>query len=806
MRAAWMCATASMRKRWGSVIALTLLVGLIGAVALTGLAGARRTHSSFERFRQETRESDLTVFVPAADARSLAHLRARAGVAAIVRFRALVATINGQDAAFGGPVDPGISRTVERPRVLEGRRPRENRAGEISMPEVFAQAHGIRLGDTVVIRGFTPKQIDDLLHGGPVIDPASPAVHVRVVGITRAPSDLSILGTEGGLVIATRAFVREHGDEIGSFARYVLRVRLSDPTVASSFVKDARALLAPRGQSGEFQVEPTSETEGGVQQSIDVLATGLLVAAMTAALAGLVVLAIVLRRFVDGGSADLSALRGLGVSRRGRMLAIGMPVLPVALGGALLAIVGAWAASPLMPIGLARQAEPHLGLDVDPLVLGGGVVVVVVVVLLLGFAAARRAVGVGLAADTVPGTGLARAAASAGFAPPVTVGISMALESRRGRTAVPVRSAIGGAVVAVAGVVAVMVFAASLGELATTPSAYGYNWDAHIWAEHQLRLDNTHPCQSLRSAIARDPAVAAAAATCSDAGEVDGHAITFYAFRPLKGAIGPTVLDGRAPRARDEVALGHETLDQIHAAIGDRVRIAGPDGNARYRVVGTVALPLLRAPEGQLATAQAVADGAVLTAAGFESVSTGVNNPSPVVVRWKSGSDLRAAQQRLARLPKEGRAFPPLAALVPLEVDRLQKIDALPWALGGFLAVIGIVGIGFALVTGVRRRRRELAVLKTIGFRRAQLGVTVATQATVLGVLGLVAGVPLGIVVGRALWKAVARGAGLAPVATVSVLAILVLAVTSIAIVNLIAVVPARRAARLRPAVVLRSE
>ena len=289
---------------------------------------------------------------------------------------------------------------------------------------------------------------------------------------------------------------------------------------------------------------------------------------------------------------------------------------------------------------------------------------------------------------------------------------------------------------------------------------------------------------------------------CSDSVEVDGHAVSIYAIRSVKGAITPTVLEGRAPRARDEVALGRDTLDQIDATIGDHVAVAGPDGKARYRVVGAVALPLFSPPEGQLADAQAVADGAVMSAAGIESVSKSASGPFPLIVRWKPGADLAAAQRRLGKLGVGARR----AAVVPLEVVRLEKIDSLPWALGGFLAIIGIVGVGYALVAGVRRRGRELAVLKTIGFRRAQLGVTVATQAVVLGGIGLLVGVPLGIVVGRAVWTAVARGAGLASTDTVPALAVVVLVFATITIVNLIAVVPARRAARLRPAVVLRSE
>ena len=44
-------------------------------------------------------------------------------------------------------------------------------------------------------------------------------------------------------------------------------------------------------------------------------------------------------------------------------------------------------------------------------------------------------------------------------------------------------------------------------------------------------------------------------------------------------------------------------------------------------------------------------------------------------------------------------------AAVPLEVKRLDQLDDLPWILGGVLALIGVLGVGYALVTAVRRAR-----------------------------------------------------------------------------------------------------
>jgi ABC-type lipoprotein release transport system permease subunit len=48
----------------------------------------------------------------------------------------------------------------------------------------------------------------------------------------------------------------------------------------------------------------------------------------------------------------------------------------------------------------------------------------------------------------------------------------------------------------------------------------------------------------------------------------------------------------------------------------------------------------------------------------------------------------------------------------------------------------------------VRQRRPELAVLKTIGFRRDQVHATVAWQALYLAPIALVLGLPLGVLAG----------------------------------------------------------
>ena len=79
------------------------------------------------------------------------------------------------------------------------------------------------------------------------------------------------------------------------------------------------------------------------------------------------------------------------------------------------------------------------------------------------------------------------------------------------------------------------------------------------------------------------------------------------------------------------------------------------------------------------------------------------------------------------------------------------------------------VALGLTLVASVRRRRRDLALLKTLGFTRNQLAETVAWQASVAAVIGVVIGVPVGIALGRWLWDLFARAIFAVPAPTVPV-------------------------------------
>jgi predicted lysophospholipase L1 biosynthesis ABC-type transport system permease subunit len=259
------------------------------------------------------------------------------------------------------------------------------------------------------------------------------------------------------------------------------------------------------------------------------------------------------------------------------------------------------------------------------------------------------------------------------------------------------------------------------------------------------------------------------------------------------------LLEGRAPASPDEIALGPATAKGIDAAIGDRVTVSGDRGRARARVVGIVLLPQ---------TAHTSFDqGGWMTPAGLRALAS--NTPEggaePTIgFKVRAGTDIEALAGRLQE--RLGPAAGLDRTTLPQDVIYLRNVRSLPRILAVFLAFLGIAAVGHVLVTAVRRRRHDLAILRAVGFRPIQAAACIGWQATTVGIIGLVIGVPLGIVAGRLAWRWVADNTPLLYVGPVAVVAVLLIVPATLLIANLLAAIPARRAARIRPATVLRTE
>jgi hypothetical protein len=254
----------------------------------------------------------------------------------------------------------------------------------------------------------------------------------------------------------------------------------------------------------------------------------------------------------------------------------------------------------------------------------------------------------------------------------------------------------------------------------------------------------------------------------------------------------------------DEVALGAKTMRRLGAHSGSMIDIRGFVGQrVRYRVVGKVVIPADADPR--------LGEGVMLSRAGLRRAVEGSPFVKPqadsLFVRFAPGADRTLAVDGLERLASSGPGLlDDLQPAKPNDVVNFGGIQALPFVLAGILGVLGVATMTHLLASAVRRRRRDLAILKTLGFSRGQVTAAVLWQSALLAALALLIGVPLGIGVGRWLWTVVATQLGVVVESRVPVPAVLLVIPAAIVLAAAVGAVPARVASLTKPALVLRTE
>jgi hypothetical protein len=362
---------------------------------------------------------------------------------------------------------------------------------------------------------------------------------------------------------------------------------------------------------------------------------------------------------------------------------------------------------------------------------------------------------------------------------------------------VPVRSALIGAIVGVLGVVACFTFRAGIDDASANPVRSGLVWDYFVAA------GSPPVTRSDRATIADDPAVAAATrALWSRAVPIDGVPTPTFGIHTYRGRMPLVILSGHAPRTDSEIAFAPTTAEALHVSVGDEVRVGKP--GRQMRVVGTALLP--RTSHTGYDQSAWLTLPALRTAVGADTVQGRPDNFEDYqLIRWRRGADVAAAEHRLGRLAHSKGYFSQRATLSSDVVD-LGHLGSMPLVLAVFFGLLACATVAHALVTTVRRRRFDLAVLRSVGFTRRQSRLAIAWQATLLAALGLLVGVPLGLVAGRVVWRWVAEDFPVAYVPPIEVIVVLLVVPIALAVAQALAAGPAHAATRIRPAETLRAE
>jgi ABC-type lipoprotein release transport system permease subunit len=778
-----------LRRRWRSLLVLALLIVLAAGTVLTSVAGARRGATAVDRLLAETLPAALAV-LPNQPGFDWEPVRAMPGVEALATIVISGFKTDGRPVGSNfipPPGDADLMWSIERPVVLDGRLADPNRPDEAVVTQAFVDTYGKGVGDSVRFELFAPEQVPESYGDGPA---DGPVIDAAIVGVIRSPWFGDSLDTLGTAIPSAGLYTTYEDNFLGadrSWAFLNALVRLDGGEAA---IPEFTARLAELTGSSDIEYWNLAEQAREIDRAARFEANSLLAFAVAAGIAAVFLVGQSIARYSASTVADLAVLRALGMSpRQSEVAAVLGPGL-AAVAGTLLAAAAAVVASRWFPIGTATLAEPQPGLDVDWPVLVAGLVGVPLLVVLAASLAATFALRA-TRRDTTPRRSVVTAATGRlGLPTPIVVGTQFALEPGRGRSSVPVRPALLGAITGVLGVLAAFTFSSGVDDALATPARWGLTYDVVVDTQSPDAL----------AAVADVPGVTGVNNTRVAVAESAGRTVTVISVEPVGAPLEFVMTDGRPVEGDGEVALGMRTAALLGMEVGDAVQLAGESGTAELTVVGVGFVPHV--------THNDRTSGALVTGADYEGMFD-TDRAHGGLVALGSGADPDAV---LAEIASAAAAVPGgddawvMPADLPNEVAQLRQSRALPVLLAGFLTVLAVGAVGHALATAVRRRRHDVAVLRALGMTRTQSRAVVVTQASVLALVGLAFGLPLGIALGRVVWRYVADVTPLFYVPPVALLALALIVPAALLVANLLAVWPGQRAASMRVGHVLRAE
>jgi ABC-type lipoprotein release transport system permease subunit len=795
-----------LRRRWRSLLVLTLLIALAAGTVMTAVAGARRGATAVDRLLASTLPATV-VAQPNQPGFDWDAVRALPEVEALAEVALSDLVIDElPDGFYGYPIGGDEAmRAIERPVVLEGRLPDPDRPDELAIGPVFANKTGFGVGDTLTLRLFDPETQDQLVFAEPgAFEPDGPVVKAQIVGVVRSPGQL-LSGDEapegdGGLLTSPALLDEYAANLLGASGEGIVNaaVRLRAGEAAIPEFTAALKRLTGRPDIGVWNL--TDEARR-VREATDFESDALLVFALAAAAAAMVLVGQAVTRLAAAAVVDLPVLRALGMAPRQVIWAATVGPLGAAVIGTAVGTAGAVAISSWFPIGMAGMYEPDPGFHIDPLVVTVCAVVVPVAVAVAAAGGAGWALRSSRRTPSGRRSAVVAAAARWGAPVPIVVGGSFALELGRGPQAVAVRPALVGAVAGIGGVLAALTFSAGVADAADHPERFGqvHQLDGFVGFDGEEFV----PMDQLLPALTSDPDVISANSGRIGVADVGAEPVTLYTLDSVGAPWRPVLVEGRPPETDNEIALAPRSAEVTGASVGDVIQLTGTGGQRELTVTGVAFVPEFQSHNNYVT-------GGWVTAHGFDELFDSGSELSPafkfhlVYLALAPGADPQAVAARLEEAT--GTADFLFEPGPPSPVAQIRRIAAFPVFLAGFLAMLALGAVGNAVATAVRRRRHDLAVLRAVGMTRAQSRTVVVTQATVLAVVGLALGVPLGMALGRTVWRYVAETTPLFYVPPIALLAVLMAVPVALLAANLLAAWPGHRAASMRVSHVLRTE
>lgn len=469
-----------------------------------------------------------------------------------------------------------------------------------------------------------------------------------------------------------------------------------------------RAALDRLPGGDALRLKPSTLVSSEIRTSVEGQALGLWALTAVAAVAALVVLGQLITRQVRLSADEAPSLKALGFSKT-QLLAeqVGRAAVPVVTGTALGTAV-ATGLSAAFPTGFVRRIEPHPGFRFDAPVLalcGTGLLVALLVWVV---AAVVVATPVGRAPRPSP---LLESVAARSGSASFSTGLRFAFtRSRRDRGSI--RGTVTGMVVISALLVGAVVFGSSLGRIVTDEARFGYNFDAAFGSGGDSVPDD------VRASLENDPDVAGLILYATGQGRVGPLTLGLAGMEPVKGDVAPKMLRGRLPASDDEIALGSLVAKSLGAEVGKHLTVQGAGPDRTFRVTGLAVVPSVEGLTG-------VGQDAVVTLGGLARIVPDVE-PSVAFIAFREGAPAGTAD-RLG-VGKYSR---------PAVIINLARIRPIPFILAWLVGALAVMTVVHVMVTSVRNRRRDIAVLRSLGADGRWISQAVHRQATTLSLLPL---------------------------------------------------------------------
>ena len=704
-----------------------------------------------------------------------------------------------------GSTDGEFSK-VDRVTLVRGHLANPDRRNQAVVNLVAARELGVHIGSVVQLPFYTDAQAQV---GTPFLIQNIRIVGEIVLANNVVESDFDALGSP--TMILSPALTRFLAPQCATGTELFLQLRGGDRS-ANRLLTEVNRVDPNVTKFGGDQL--TSSFVSPAQQAIEPEAIALAVFGGIAGLSVILIAGLMIGRMTRAESEETSIVRAFGANRLTLISDQLFGVVAALFVGSLAAVAVAYVLSPLAPLGPVRPVYPTAGLAFDWRALGFGFLVLLFALSALATVFSLRAVQ-RISASRHSGPLLregriVRFSANSGLPISVVAGVRFALESGRGRTAAPVRSAILGTVLAITVLIATLTFGASLSGLVSHPSQYGWNWNYVVLSGFAGAEDL--PAHQSAVFLNEDHDIKSWSGVYVAGADLDGQGVAMLTEN-VDARVAPPILSGHGLQKANQIVLGSTTLTQLHKRVGDTVTFDNSSSKpVQLLIVGTATLPAIEDGLG-------MGSGAIVSTSQFPTSllnlqDDSIPGPNAILVRTRSDVTASAAYRSLEKVNNEINAIPKsdgtaggvVSVLRPIEIVNFHSMGTTPTIFAGSLAVGAITALGITLGASVRRRRRELALLKALGFTQRQLRAAIAWQATVAALIGTVIGIPLGIAIGRELWTLFARSIDAVPSPTVPALWTVVVGIGALLFVNLVAALPGRSAARTSTALVLRAE